>query len=69
MARGIGYTLLPKSGVDAFAEKDNLRIVELPTRCHHDLWIVFRRGRVLPARVSRIMDAINTIASNLGSFE
>jgi DNA-binding transcriptional LysR family regulator len=69
VARGIGYTLLPKSGVDAFAEKDNLRIVELPTRCHHDLWIVFRRSRVLPARVSRIMDAIHTIASNLGSLE
>lgn len=66
VASGIGYTLLPRSGVEAFADKDSIRIVELPMRCHHDLWIVFRRGRVRPARVIRIIDAIHTTASGFG---
>ncbi|SEN27859.1 LysR substrate binding domain-containing protein [Roseovarius tolerans] len=68
-AHSCGYTLLPRSGVDAFPEKDSLRIVELPARCHHDLWIVFRRGRVLPARVIRIMGTIHATASDIGKFE
>lgn len=66
VSNGIGYTILPRSGVDAFAEKDSLRIAELPARCHRDLWIVYRRGRVLPARVVRIMDSIHATASELG---
>ena len=66
VSNGIGYTILPRSGVAAFAEKGSLRIAELPARCHRDLWIVYRRGRVLPARVIRIMDSIHATASDLG---
>ena len=69
VARGIGYTLLPRSGVDAFEDKDRIRVVALPKRCHHDLWIMVRRHREIPARVARIMDAIHAIASELGRLE
>lgn len=51
VARGIGYTLLPRSGVEAFAQRDHLKVVPLPERRWHDLWLASRRGRALPARM------------------
>lgn len=65
VAQGIGYTLLPRSGVAAFPDAGRLRIVDLPKGCRHDLWIIFRRGRVLPARIRRMMELIQSIASGL----
>ena len=66
VAQGIGYTLLPRSGVDAYPDKDKIRVARLRKSRHHDLWMVFRRGRILPARVKRVADLIQSIASSLG---
>ena len=65
VAQGIGYTLLPRSGVDAYPDKDKIRVARLRKSRHHDLWMLFRRGRILPARVTRIADLIQSIASSL----
>ena len=65
VAHGIGYTLLPLSGVAAYPERDQLIIVPLPHRRRHDLWLVFRRGGHLPARTKRITQLIRTVAGKI----
>ncbi|QUS36763.1 LysR family transcriptional regulator [Falsirhodobacter algicola] len=54
VARGIGYTILPRSGVEAFARRDRLAVAALSHPVRHDLWLVWRRGRQLPARVAGV---------------
>jgi DNA-binding transcriptional LysR family regulator len=65
IAAGIGYTLLPRSGVEAYPDRDRLRIVRLPQPRHHELWLIQRRGRVLPARVTQILTRIRATATTL----
>ncbi|NRD90148.1 LysR family transcriptional regulator [Sphingopyxis sp. BSNA05] len=65
VARGIGYTLLPRSGVDSYPDKDRLRIAPLLKELSHDLWMIFRRGRSLPARVSRIATLVQSVSEGL----
>lgn len=67
VAHGIGYTLLPRSGVNSYPHKDQLHVAPLPYRLRHDLWMISRRGRTLPARVSRIARLIEAVSSNLDS--
>lgn len=65
VADGIGYTLLPRSGVEAFPRREDLRIAPLTeTRCH-ELWLTFERGRKMPARFSRISDVVMAVARTL----
>jgi len=65
VARGIGYTLLPRSGVEAFADKAKLSVTQLPKRRWHELWLVARRGRTLPARALYTRDLIQEAAGQL----
>lgn len=65
VARGIGYTLLPKSGVEAFAGRERLRTVSLPHRRHHELWLIVRRGRPLSARLDRVARLAGEVARGL----
>ncbi|WP_428927746.1 LysR family transcriptional regulator [Marinibacterium sp. SX1] len=58
VARGLGYTILPRSGVETCAQRDRLRVVPLARPIRHELWLVHRRGRVLPARIRRIIEDI-----------
>jgi len=69
VAHGIGYTLLPRSGLNAYPGTDRVRVAHLPKSRHHDLWMVFRRGRALPARISHIADLIKSVASGLKQVE
>ncbi len=65
VADGIGYTLLPRSGVNSYPDNDKLHVAPLPHRLRHDLWMIFRRGRTLPARVTRIANLIQSVSENL----
>lgn len=65
VAQGIGYTLLPRSGVEAFSRKDLLRVVQLPRRRWHELWLATRRGRPLPARMAHAAELIVQAAAQL----
>lgn len=69
VAKGIGYTLLPRSGVDAFPDRNKISVAQLPRSRHHDLWMVVRRGRVLPARMLQVTERIRSVASALGQTE
>lgn len=64
VAQGIGYTLLPRSGLDAFPEKHRLQTVNLGTRRYQDLWMISRQGRVLPSRVTRLAGLVETVCSD-----
>jgi DNA-binding transcriptional LysR family regulator len=65
VAQGVGYTLLPRSGVEAFAQKDLLKIMQLPERRWHELWLGTRRGRSLSARLTYASDLIMRTAGLL----
>lgn len=58
VAQGLGYTILPKSGVDAFPDQQDLAIFQLPQRRYHALWLISRRGRSNFARIAAIRDLI-----------
>jgi DNA-binding transcriptional LysR family regulator len=65
VAHGIGYTLLPRSGVDAYPDRDKIQIVPLPQSRSHELWLIFSRGRQMPARIPPVSDTIRTVAEGL----
>ncbi|SEL24449.1 LysR family transcriptional regulator [Pacificibacter marinus] len=65
VAQGLGYTILPKSGVDAFAGKQDLAIIQLPTQRYHDLWVISRKGRSEIARIAALSDFIIQTAKAL----
>lgn len=65
VAQGVGYTLLPRSGVDSYAQHENLKIADLPERRWLDLWLVKRRGRPASARLTRMIEVITQVAAGL----
>ena len=66
VSQGIGYTLLPRSGVEAFPLRHRLRIAALPHRRRHELWSISRRGRPPTARLQRIMELVRGVAKEIG---
>ena len=65
VAEGVGYTLLPRSGLAEYSRADRLRIATLPERRYHDLWAISRRGRTPSARLKRVTALISDLAANL----
>ena len=65
VADGIGYTLLPRSGVEAFAGKQALRVVPMAQRRWHELWLVNRKGRAATARAAHAASLIREAAQRL----
>lgn len=65
VAAGVGYTLLPRSGIEAFAGKDRLRVAAMAQRRWHELWLVHRRGRPATARVAHAARLIGEAAARL----
>jgi DNA-binding transcriptional LysR family regulator len=66
VAKGIGYTLLPRSGIEAFSERDRLKVVALPHRRYHDLWSIIQRGHEPTARLRTIMQVAHDVAGEIG---
>ncbi|OCX64469.1 LysR family transcriptional regulator [Thioclava sp. SK-1] len=54
VVRGLGYTILPRSGVDTFHDRARLTIAQLPNPICHDLWLIQRKNRVMAARVEHL---------------
>ncbi|MCZ4298038.1 LysR family transcriptional regulator [Henriciella marina] len=65
VADGAGYTLLPRSGVDAFRQPERLAVASLPRQIHHELWLVQRRSRPLSARLQALASVMRELARNL----
>lgn len=62
---GIGYTILPRSGVDAHPGRQRLQTMQLPISVRHELWLIQRRNRSLPARTRRIRADIAEVLASL----
>jgi DNA-binding transcriptional LysR family regulator len=67
VARGIGYTLLPRSGWSTSPHRAGLRAAPLPKRHWHALWLVQQRGRPLSARLQRAAAIIREVAEGLAT--
>lgn len=52
--QGLGYTILPKSGVDAWSGRAEISVIFLPEMVRQELWLINRKGRTLPARMQRV---------------
>lgn len=65
VAEGIGYTILPRSGVDAYPRRDALSCMKLAHPVRHDLWLVRRRGKVMAARARLVSAEIIDVVRNL----
>lgn len=66
VAEGIGYTLLPRSGIEAFSERNRLKIVSLPHRRYYELWSITRRGPEPTTRLRAIMKIAQEVAGEIG---
>ncbi|MDN5567973.1 MAG: LysR family transcriptional regulator [Paracoccus sp. (in: a-proteobacteria)] len=67
VARGIGYTLLPRSGIDTHPDRSGLRIGRLARPRYHQLWLVWRRDRPTTARMQQVAARIRQVAQGLGA--
>ena len=65
VANGLGYTVLPRSGIEAFDRLDALHIARLPERRFQELWRVSLGSRPLSARVRRLADLVADAAGSL----
>jgi len=65
VAQGIGYTILPRSGVNSFSENHRLHIANLCQKSQHDLYLVCQRGRQLARRITRIAELVKSTAEKL----
>lgn len=65
VAEGLGFAILPRSGVDAFARRRDVSILELPVKHHNDLWLSFKRGRRKFARIASMIALIEREVSAL----
>ncbi|MFD1343778.1 LysR family transcriptional regulator [Litorisediminicola beolgyonensis] len=65
VARGIGYTVLPRSGVEAASDAGRLACPALAERCYRELWLVWRRGRPLSARLEKLAGLIRDTAKRV----
>ncbi len=61
VAAGIGYTILPRSGINAFAARDQLQIIALKSPVQHDLWLLHQKARPLPARERSLQQLLATL--------
>ncbi|ABF62946.1 transcriptional regulator, LysR family [Ruegeria sp. TM1040] len=66
VAAGVGYTLLPRSGLAAFAQSAQIRTARLPQPRYRELWRITRRGRIASARLKRVLAVVEDIAATLG---
>ncbi len=65
VAAGAGYTILPRSGIDSFSDYKALSIARLRRPVRHELWVIHRAGRLLPARCFWAIKEIQKLADRL----
>lgn len=58
VARGLGFTVLPRFAVTAFAKQDKIRVIESPPAVVDTLWLIYRAEWPLPARHQRLIEAL-----------
>lgn len=65
VAAGVGYTLLPRSGLSAFADARQIKVARLPKPRFHELWLITRRARSPSKRLERVVEEMRSLARAL----
>lgn len=66
VAAGVGYTILPRSGILTFARAEDLSVADLKAPHSQALWLIKRAGRTLPARCRWAEEEIKRLGADLG---
>ncbi len=56
VARGFGFTVIPRYARQAFAQKDQIRVLDCHAPVIDKLWLIHRSEWSLPPRVARVVD-------------
>ncbi|MEQ8300215.1 MAG: LysR family transcriptional regulator [Hyphomonas sp.] len=67
VAAGIGYTILPRSGLESFPNFEQLVVASLENLQWQNLWLINRRGRVMSSRLNRLTQLIIETAEKITS--
>lgn len=65
VAKGLGFTVLPKSAVDSFAEPNRVKVFKPQQEVIETLYLVKKRNRELPARFELIQSSIKAHFSGI----
>lgn len=67
VAAGIGYTILPRSGLESFPKAERLMVARLKNRQWQNLWLINKRGRVISSRLDYLIQLIKETAGQITS--
>lgn len=59
VARGLGFTVIPRYARQAFGKPDRIRVVETPHPVVDTLWLIHRSEWPLPARATRVLEYLH----------
>jgi len=65
VAKGVGFTILPKSTIQQFAQPQLITVVPLPQRIEDPLYLTQKRYRQLPVRYQWFEDKIKQLLTEL----
>lgn len=66
VTQGIGYTILPRSGIDPHPKRLMLRCPPMPNPVRHSLYLIERKAVVRAARMMRVAETVRqTLASRV----
>ncbi|MEN3757864.1 LysR family transcriptional regulator [Aeromonas veronii] len=58
VARGLGFTVLPRFAVTAFAQQEKIRVIQSSIEVIDTLWLIYRAEWPLPARYQRLVTVL-----------
>ncbi|MFM5641778.1 LysR family transcriptional regulator [Aeromonas veronii] len=58
VARGLGFTVLPRFAVTAFAQQEKIRVLQSSIEVIDTLWLIYRAEWPLPARHQRLVTVL-----------
>ena len=66
VARGLGFTVLPRSAVDSYHSPERLFVLETPNLVQETLYLVRKKNRELPERYRQLNKMIEELLTSYG---
>lgn len=63
VARGLGFTVLPRFAVTAFAQQEKIRVIQSSIEVIDTLWLIYRAEWPLPARHQRLVTVLKQLVA------
>ncbi|TGE84687.1 LysR family transcriptional regulator [Pseudoalteromonas sp. KS88] len=64
VAKGLGFTVLPKNALENFAQKELLTVIKPPTPVIETLYTVKKKNRTLPERYKALINVIHKLTGD-----